>query len=158
MRKILVFAAICAVVVAGVAAAQNAPGEDEAKNDDIRRLLELTNAAQMGKQMMDQMTASFKQAMPQVPGEFWDRFMEKVDTNEMTEMVVPIYAKYFTHEDIKGLIEFSESPLGRKFTEVQPKIMQESYAAGQQWGMKLGQLVVQELQKEGHPVPGAPQQ
>ena len=42
----------------------------------------------------------------------------------MTDMV-PLYAKYFTEQELKDLLAFNSTPLGRKSQEILPKIMAE---------------------------------
>jgi hypothetical protein len=63
-------------------------------------------------------------------------------------MVLPIWAKYYTREDVKQLIVFYESPLGRKLVSVQPQIMAESMAAGATWGEALGAKIDAKLRAE----------
>ena len=91
-----------------------------------------------------------KQAIPDVPEEFWTKFMAKVDASELTELIVPIYAKYFTHDEVKQLLAFYQTPLGQKMIANQPAIMQESMEAGQKWGGQLGARVARELEAEGY--------
>jgi hypothetical protein len=62
----------------------------------------------------------------------------------------PVYNKYYSQEEIKQLIVFYESPLGRKVIEVTPLATQETMLIGQEWGEKLGQDIVDELLKEGY--------
>jgi len=169
MKKLLTCTVVCALAL-GVYVASNtvvaqqadAPAKpvaaekaaaEEKKTDpafakDIRRLLELTGAKDQGQQAMQLMLAQFKKTMPQVPVEFWDKFMKKIDMDELINMTVPIYAKYLTHEDVKGLIRFYGSPLGRRFVKAQPGIQRESMQAGMAWGQKVGKQVLQELQAE----------
>lgn len=65
----LLFAfASCALLNTGAVAQA---GRNPAKDKAIRRLLELTGAAKLAQQSMEQMIASMKQAMPAVPAEFW---------------------------------------------------------------------------------------
>jgi hypothetical protein len=59
------------------------------------------------------------------------------------ELVYPIYHKFFTLEELKGLLAFYRTPLGRKLLSAMPQLVKESMAAGQKWG----QLVAPELQK-----------
>ena len=47
--------------------------------------------------------------------------------------MIPIYDKYFTHNDIRSLIRFYDSPIGRKFIKMQPYILTESMQAGTKW-------------------------
>ncbi len=99
---------------------------------------------------MNQMLIPMKQAIPDVPDEFWTKFLAKVDANELVELIVPIYAKHFTHDEIKQLLAFYQTPLGQKMIANQPAIMQESMEAGQEWGGQLGRQVAKELEAEGY--------
>ena len=123
---------------------------EKAKRDDIRKLMKLTGSAEVGKQVMDQLFVTFKQSMPSVPPEFWDKISHKVDANEMVELIVPIYAKYFSHDEIRQLIKFYESPLGKKLTKVLPDVTRESMEAGQKWGQKLAEEVMKEIREKGY--------
>lgn len=135
------------MVLSGTLVAQETPSEE--MKQDIRHLMQATGAGDMARQMMSQMISGMRQSMPNVPGEFWDSFMSKVDTDELIELMVPIYAKYFTHAEVKELAAFYETPLGQKMIRTMPAVMQESMAAGQQWGQQIGRLVASELQAQG---------
>ena len=117
-----------------------------AKEQDIRKLLDLTGSGKLGVQVMEGMIANFKQANPNVPEAFWSDFMKEVSPNGLVDLIVPIYDKHFTHDDIKGLIQFYEGPLGKKVTSSMPQITQESMAVGQKWGMDLGMKIQTKLQ------------
>lgn len=136
-----------ALLCAGPAVAQAPAGEAAAKRQDIRKLLEVTGAAQIGQQIAAQMLPMFKQSNPQVPQKFWDEVMKEFDTKSMIELIIPIYDKHLTHDDVRGLIAFYQSPLGRKVTGVMPQITQESMQAGQQWGMQIAQRIQKRLEE-----------
>jgi hypothetical protein len=55
----------------------------ESKSDDIRLLLELTGAAKLGIQIMDQMIGMVKQNMPDVPEKFWSDVMKEVKVDDL---------------------------------------------------------------------------
>lgn len=118
----------------------------DAKQADIRNLMELTGAADMGEQMLNQMLPMLKQSVSGVPDEFWTELMSEIDINEMVELCIPSYDKYFTHDEIKGLLKFYETPLGKKMIQVQPQIMQECMVVGQQWGQQIGIKATQKIQ------------
>lgn len=154
----IVFAALVllavAVALAGEAgkavnpkAGTEAAGAAKAKERDIRKLMQMTGAANMGLQVADSMIAQFKKGMPQIPDEFWTEFRNEINANELTNLVVPIYAKHFSHDDIKQLIAFYKTPIGKKLIALQPQIMQESMAAGQKWGTKIGQRAIKKLRE-----------
>ncbi len=143
--------------VSPVSAQDNSPvvkkGDEKqmsAKEKDIRRFLKVTGAAELATQTMKQMVGMYKQQMPQVPAKFWDDFLKEAKAENLIDLLVPIYDKNLSHDDVKALIKFHESPAGKRYTAALPKITAESQAAGQQWGMALGQKVFQKLQEEGY--------
>jgi hypothetical protein len=148
MKRLILAMLALALLCAGPAMAQQAQGEDAAaKQRDIRRLLEVTGSAQLGQQVLAQMMEAFKKASPEVPESFWNEMMKEFDSATMIDLIVPVYEKHLTHEDVKGLIAFYESPLGRKMTAALPVIAQESMQAGQQWGMDVARRVQQRLEE-----------
>ncbi len=130
------------------AATKNKTGAN--KSADIRTLLTLTQAGEMAVQMMQEMLNSYRQGLPQVPDEFWVGFAKKIKTEDLVEMLVPIYDRHLTHSEVVALIGFFEGPVGKKLLSVQPSIMRESMQVGQQWGEKIGNEVTAELQKKGY--------
>lgn len=144
--------ALCIGSVVAASTLYRAYAQDAAssKDEDIRRLLDLSGAGDMGVQVMEQMITAFKQAQSGVPDKFWTDFMTEVDSDELTELVVPIYDKHLTHDDVRQLITFYETPVGKKLIAVQPKIMQESMLAGQRWGQEIAERVARKLREEGY--------
>ena len=120
---------------------------DPAKEKSIRKLLEVTGSAKLGLQVMQQMLASLRQSQPSVPEEFWTGVSKKIRAEGLVDLIIPIYAKYYTQEDIDGLLAFYQTPLGQKVIATLPQISQESLQAGQQWGRSIAEQVIQELQK-----------
>jgi len=115
---------------------------------DIRRFLKVTRAESQGRQMMEAMFGQFKRAMPQVPADYWDKFLARVDPAEFTDMLVSIYGKHISHDDIKALTVFFESPLGQRMLDAQPAITADSVKAGMAWGQRIGAQVMEDLKKE----------
>ena len=148
MKKSILALLALALLCAGPAMSQAPGAATEAKRQDIRKLMELTGAAKVGQQIAAQMIPMFKQGNPQVPQKFWDDVMKEFDTKSMIDLIVPIYDKHLTHDDVKGLIAFYQSPLGRKMTGVMPQIAQESMQVGQQWGLQIAQRVQKRLEEQ----------
>lgn len=59
--------------------------------------------------------------------------------------IAKIYIEEFTHDDIKGLLDFYRSDLGKKLAEKQMPLMQKAMALGQSWGMEV-QAIAQKHQ------------
>ena len=57
--------------------------------------------------------------------------------SSLIEMLVPIYKKHFTDQDLKDAIDLFKTPIGKKISEKSPIIAQESMQASMQWGMEL---------------------
>ena len=110
-------------------------GTDQA----ARELIQITGAAAMGQQVMEQMRPGLQQAIPDVPASFWDDFIAEVKPDEITEMIVPIYSSHFTLQELDELIAFYKTPLGRKVIAEMPAVARESMAAGQDWGRQLAE-------------------
>ncbi|MBN1697366.1 MAG: DUF2059 domain-containing protein [Spirochaetales bacterium] len=142
MKKIALSFVLLGLILSGVYA--------DAKQDDIRKLMKMSGSAEMGIQVMDALIEQFKNILPDVPEEFWLEFMKEVNPNDIIELIVPIYDKYFSHDEIKALIRFYESPVGKKMVKVQPQITEESMHAGQTWGEELGKRAQQKLIEKGY--------
>lgn len=120
----------------------------DTKEAAVRELLELTNAADIGKQVMDQMGAAYSAQMGPEFGEYWERFTSRVDGDELTELLVPIYAKHFELSELHELIRFNRTPVGQKMMRVMPDIMQESMEVGAAWGQQLAMDAMAEFEDE----------
>jgi len=122
----------------------------QTKNDDILKLLKVSGTDKLMDQMLAVLIPQFKQLVPNIPDTFWVKFKEKVNINDLLFACVPAYNKYYTHDEIKQLIKFYESPLGKRMVEVAPLLSQETMAIGSKWGEKLGEDIVNELINEGY--------
>lgn len=115
-----------------------------AKEADIRKLLQLTGTSALMQQTMNSMDKSIKPMMINSLPEgdyrqalidlFFEKFHAKLDTQKLLDLAVPIYDKYFTEADIKGLIQFYETPLGQKTVKALPQITAELTDAGRAMG------------------------
>jgi hypothetical protein len=130
-------------VLAGAARAQ-----ETQKQKDIRHLLDVTGSGKLGAQVMTQMMGNMKRSMPNVPERFWNDFMKEVHTGELVDLIVPVYDRNLSHDDVKELIRFYESPTGKKFVSVLPQITQESMVVGEKWGRELAERVMRKLQAQ----------
>jgi hypothetical protein len=153
MRMVVAaFAVIC--MLGGAALADSSAGQKPAetpKQKDIRKLLKITGSGELGTQVMGQMIGNMKKAMPQVPEKFWTDFMKEVHTDELVDLIVPVYDRNLSQADVAELIKFYESPTGKKFVSVLPKITQESMGVGEKWGRELAMKVMLKLQQQEPP-------
>ena len=111
---------------------------------DIVKLLEMTGAEALGIQMglavTNQMIDSMMKQNPEIPPMAVVSIKDEISqvfAEEMPKLmaeIVPIYAKNFTQDEIKGLIAFYSTPLGKKSIKAMPVVMNELYAGGASMG------------------------
>jgi hypothetical protein len=67
-----------------------------------------------------------------------------------------IYAARFTEQELKDVLAFYKSPLGRKVIEQEPVILDQSVASIDAWTTKFGEEVLAkfraEMRKKGHQI------
>jgi uncharacterized protein len=132
----------------------------QAKRQDVLRLLELTGAFRVGQifgsTIVRQMNDVLRTARPDIPADVMDILPKAVDeviASEMTaaggfaDLVVDVYQRHFTHEDVRGLIAFYETPLGRKLSAELPAMTQESMQAGMKWGASIAPKIQERVKQ-----------
>ena len=137
-------------VVASLCFTANAFSDAE-KDADILKLIEASGGMASGEQMAqiftDQMTQVLRASGTEIPPEVLNVMPEVVMSivsdhlPELIKLVVPVYGKHFTHDEIREMLAFYESDVGKKLAQKQPQIMAESSQMGQQWGMSVGQEI-----------------
>jgi uncharacterized protein len=124
------------------------PKIDPAKEADIRQLMEVAGTKALMAQMMGTMETSIKPMLSNAfpPGDYREKlidlfiakFKSEGNLQQLLDLIVPIYDKYFSDKEIKDLIQYYRTPLGQKTIEVMPKLFAESQEAGRKWGEALG--------------------
>ena len=139
-----IIAALCTALVLGSSGLQA-----QSKTDDIRKLLRLTGVASQRTmdQMFDMVGANFSKD-PKAQ-EFWKEYRKEIKLEELFDSMVPIYDKYLSHDDVKGVIAFYESPVGKRFMEVMPQMMGEIMNASMAWSRSLVEKVMQKMKEKG---------
>ncbi len=123
-----------------------ASGLDPEVQKDILTLMDVTGETEQQKRAPAVLLSRFRQMAPQLPEEFWDRAAKKISADELTAALVPVYAKHMAKEDVKALIEFYQSPLGKRYVQARAAMQQDAQQASMAWLQKAQMAVVQELQ------------
>lgn len=142
--KFLVLVASVTFTFLPLAAAKAEP----ASRESILELIRVTKSDSLGEQMMNDMIEQYKKLGTKIPDAFWDGLRGKFNTSDIIELVVPIYQKHLTEEDVQGLIEFNSSPLGQKVVDVMPRITAETVEVSMKWGYELGLEFAAEVKAE----------
>ena len=122
--------------------------------------MELTGAANLGLQMMDNMQSSMtpllEESLP--PGAyraklielFFQKFRSQATAESLIVLILPVYDRHFSDDELRQLIAFYQTPIGKKSAQVLPQVMSEAQQAGAEWGKQLGQKSMEEVLAE-HP-------
>jgi hypothetical protein len=140
------------------AAARKAPPVEAALRADIERLMDITGQSAMATQLAttisDALLNSLKSSQKNVPPRAIEIARDVLNTefatafagSDIKDKQVALYAKYYTHADIKGLLSFYESDLGKKMIANNPALMREGAAIGQDWAKATMPALMQKLQ------------
>jgi hypothetical protein len=148
---------VCAPHVTHAQATPPAPAIAPAFEQDIRRLLDMTGAQKLGEQMantfMQQFSQSIKASNPNIPPRAMEIAIEvarKMFTDRYPALMpkmVAAYAKVLTPDDVRQMLAFYETPLGKRMIEVTPALSQAGAQAGQEWGQSMVPDLQTEIQK-----------
>jgi hypothetical protein len=152
---------------------------DPAKEAAIRHLMDLTQTSKLGDNIGNAITGQVRGVMgqriqqPDQLQKFMDTFTQKftaaAPASAVADAEIPVYAHYFSMEDIQGLIKFYESPLGQRVVKSLPDVVQKTQQAGVQLDQKAALDVLRSMSTEypelkqmlppegGAPQPGAGQ-
>jgi hypothetical protein len=74
--------------------------------------------------------------------------------NEILDEIARLYAQRFSEAEMKEVIAFYKSPVGRKFVADEPEVIDQGLARTQAWSNKLSDDVLNrfrsEMKKKGH--------
>lgn len=59
-----------------------------------------------------------------------------------------IYTKNFTHDEIKQMIKFYETPVGKKMRKLAPTLTEQQMQAGTAWGVELQGIITKHVKME----------
>ena len=133
---------------------------DPAKEAAIHKMFEVMDMTKMMQETVAGMSSSIKPVLLSslAPGEyreklvdlFFQRFQSKFKAEKLIELAIPVYAKYYTTEEIEGLTAFYKTPLGKKTLSVMPQTVIDMQTAGRKMGEELGHQSMLEVLAE-HP-------
>jgi hypothetical protein len=119
----------------------------------LKNMFEVSGSEKTYQTVIKQIISMYKEQFSDVPEETWNDLEKeflKTSIDDLVDMLVPVYARHLTLDDLQKIIEFYQTPVGKKYAEKTPLIMQESMQVGQQWGMKIGQDFQNKLQEQGY--------
>ena len=129
------------LTIALVLIAQLATSQDEVFKKDILKVLELNGS-------FAQMKMAKMQVVKMVPVEKQAAFLIEFDATlpSYYDKLVKVYTETFTKEDIKAMLAFYETPVGKKTTAKSDEVTEKSQAAMQEWGQGIQGMMMKYMQ------------
>jgi len=117
MKKLAITALFAFVSITAMA-------QEKASREDVYKVIERSGTA-------GQMTAAKKQILPMIPADKQAAFSVEFEAilKKANEKTVDVYLQEYTKEDIKAMLAFYDSPVGKKMAEKAEAIATKSQEA-----------------------------
>ena len=135
--------------------AQDTPAEppveiSEELRKDILTLLDLNKELSNRYASVFNMFAGYKMRVPGVKKEFWDECDKLLDRDAIGEIMIVQYAKIYSHEDIKDLIAFYNTRVGKKYIRSKTQINRLMYDPMNEFTKAFFDKVTKKLDEAGY--------
>lgn len=147
------FVFLCMPALAETAATAPGNQDKEAKYKDIQELFVVIKLDESLHQIIDIMLNNFDNELLPIMDKneveaIKNKFKSKFKVEDVIRLVTPIYDKYLSTDDVKGLIVFYKTPLGQKMITVMPAMMNEAMQTGAKYGENIAIEILQEMATE----------
>jgi len=109
------------------------------KECNIRRLMFLNGSIQSHHSSLQNVIDTIRMMIP----ESIDITLADIAEDVLNE-IIPIYDKYFSDDEVKGLIDFYESDLGKSYLKNMGNVTVESVKVGE----KVGDIILKRIQEQ----------
>ncbi len=153
MKRIFLILLICL--------SANIVAQDKERYKAADELLKTLNSEKLIKVMLDQFRPMLLQQYssmglsPKIMAKkqeiidiIFDIMEEEFKWDKIKDDMITIYADVYTTDELNELNEFFKTPIGQKYIEKTPEIMQKSMAFGQKIGQKIAPRLMQVLQEQ----------
>lgn len=113
----------------------------DAFKSDVLKVIQQSGAAgpmQMAKEQIMQNIPLTKRA----------DFSKEFDASlpALYDKLVKVYMEAYTHDEVKEMLKFYESPIGKKISSSAAEVYKKSTEAGQEWGTDLQSVMMKYMQ------------
>ncbi|MGC4039984.1 MAG: DUF2059 domain-containing protein [Flavobacterium sp.] len=117
MKKLVITVLFAFVSIAGMA-------QEKASREDVYKVIEKSGSG-------GQINAAKKQILAMIPKDKQAAFVIEFDAliKKANEKLVDVYLEEFTKEDVKGILDFYNSPVGKKMVDKSEALATKSQEA-----------------------------
>lgn len=134
MKKIILTFAL--ILIAQLSVAQ-----DDAFKKDVMKIIEMNGSNAQMKLAKDQI---LKMIAPEKQAAFLVEFDATLPA--FYEKMAKVYMETYTKEDVKAMMAFYDSPVGKKMAAKAGELAEKSQAAAQEWGQALQPMMMKYMQ------------
>lgn len=133
MKKVVLTFALLLITTIGFS--------QEAFKKDVVHYLEVSGQSNTFKMIT-------KDLVNNIPEAKKAEFQKELDAsiNDLMSKMAEMYMSEFTHDEIKALLKFYESPVGKKLTDKTEVLYTKGQIVGQEWGMGLQTMMMKYMQ------------
>lgn len=134
MKKLLLAVAFMLVAQMGMA-------QDAAFKADAVKFLNISGTASTFEMMT-------KDIVKNAPADKQAAFKKELDASiqVLVGKMADLYMTEFTHEDIKAMIKYYETPVGKKAASKTGVLFEKGQVVGQEWGMGLQSIMMKYME------------
>lgn len=124
-----------------VAATQFGLAQDDAFKQDAVKVIEKSGAGSQFEMVLDQI----KTMVPEEKHEELSKDF-KSTLPALYSKIAEVYMEEFSHDEIKQMLAFYESEIGKKVSSKQDVLFEKSMSAGEQWGLDLQVIMMKYME------------
>ncbi|MGQ1911146.1 DUF2059 domain-containing protein [Marinifilum sp. RC60d5] len=129
--------------------------EEDAFTKDVKYLFQINGSAESFSKSVKTMIKQLKSVESDVPEKYWEKAEHEflnTSIDDLMDMIVPVYKKNMSHDDLLAMITFFESEAGKRIAQKIPEITTESMQAGMIWGQTIGKKIYEDIERKGYKI------
>jgi len=156
-RYVATLVALVAFGLVGPALAQTAPQPSPAAILAAKQILDIKNIQDVFRPIIRGVVIKARDTFLQT-NFMWQRDLDEISVNfekqydprvsELVDAAARIYASHFTEQELRDMLAFYQSPLGRKMVAEEPKVLDESMINAGKWADNFSQEVMAGMRAE----------
>ncbi len=128
-------------ILAVVVAVQFGTAQNDTFKQDAIKVIEKSGAGAQFGMVLDQIKTM-------VPEDKHEELTKDFNATlpSLYSKIAEVYMEEFSHDDIKKILSFYESEVGKKLGSKQGDLMEKAMVAGEQWGMDLQMIMMKYME------------
>lgn len=121
---------------------------DSEKERLIRDVLARTKEVEQAQERISQAVAGMKQMRPRLQEKYWEKYRSLISENDLRNRLIEVYDKLYTTDALRSMLQFFDTPAGKKMSENAVPILRESMAIAQEMSRQASTTIMSELNAE----------